>query len=104
MDKEIISYQKTASTITGVMLLIAILPLPYGYYILLRWAVCLSAIFSIWVFAGLGKKSWLLLMAIIALLFNPIVPVYLTKGTWVIIDLVAALLFFISIFKLKSQA
>jgi len=99
MDKEIINYRNTTSTITGVMLLIAILSLPYGYYILLRWVVCLSAIFSAWVFLGLGKKFWLLLMAIIALLFNPIVPVHLTKGIWVIIDFIVAILFFTSIKK-----
>ena len=94
MEKEII---KTASVITGVMLLIAILPLSYGYYTLLRWVVCLSAILSAWAFKELGKRSWLLLMAIIALLFNPIAPVYLDKGTWVVIDFIVAILFFNSI-------
>ncbi len=103
MDKEIINYQKTASTITGVMLLIAILPLPYGYYILLRWVVCFSAIFSAWIALGLSKKAWLFLMAIIALLFNPIFPINLTKGIWVIIDFIVAILFFVSITKIKQS-
>lgn len=95
--KEAIQNKNTASKISAVILLIAILPLPYGYYTLLRWVVCLSAIFSAWVFGGLEKKSWLFLMTVIALLFNPIAPVHLDKGTWVIIDFIVAILFLTSI-------
>jgi len=101
MDKEIINYKNTASKISAVMLLIAILPLPYGYYTLLRWVVCISAVFSAWVSKELEKKSWLVLMAIIALLFNPIAPIHLDKGTWVVIDFIVAILFFVSITKIK---
>ena len=97
MDKEIINNKNTASKISAVMLLIAILPLPYGYYTLLRWVVCISAIFSVWVANESRKKFWLFLMAIIALLFNPIVPIHLDKGTWVVIDFIVAILFFTSI-------
>lgn len=98
--KEVIQNKNTASKISTIMLLIAILPLPYGYYTLLRWIVCFSAIFSAWVANELGKRPWLFLMAIIALLFNPIVPVFLNKGAWVIIDFIVAILFFISISKI----
>ena len=103
INEDLINYKNTASKISAVMLLIAILPLPYGYYILLRWVVCISAIFSAWVANELGKKSWLFLMAIIALLFNPLVPIHLDKGTWVIIDFIAAILFLVSIFKIKPK-
>ena len=102
MEKEIIDNKNTASKISAVMLLIAILPLPYGYYILLRWIVSISAIFSAWVANELGKKSWLFLMTIIALLFNPVAPVHLNKGTWTVIDLIVAILFFASINKIKQ--
>ena len=95
-NKDLIRNKNTASKISAIMLLIAILPLPYGYYILLRWVVCISAIFSAWVANELKKKSWLFLMAIIALLFNPIFPVFLDKGTWVVIDFIVATLFFSS--------
>ncbi len=98
--KESIQNKNTVSKISAVILLIAILPLPYGYYILLRWIVSISAIFSAWVANELGKKSWLFLMAIIALLFNPLIPIHLNKGAWVLIDLIVAILFFISIKKI----
>jgi len=103
MDREIIKYKNIASVISVVLLLLAIPAIwPYGYYILLRWIVTASAIFLIWIAYDLKKTFWLFLMGIVAILFNPIIPVYLDKGTWVIIDFVVAVLFLIAVFKLKK--
>lgn len=101
MDKEIIQYKNIASIASIVMLLLAIPDLPYGYYTLLRWVVTASAIFLVYVAYQLGKKFWLFSMVIIALLFNPIFPIHLDKGTWVIIDFAVAIFFLISIFGIK---
>ena len=104
MNKEIIKYKNIVSIISIVILLLAIPPIwPYGYYILLRWVVTASAIFLVWIAYNLKKTFWLFLMGIIALLFNPIVPIHLNKETWVIIDLIVATLFFVSIFKIKAK-
>lgn len=102
MDKEIIKYKNIVSIISIIMLLLAIPAIwPYGYYILLRWVIATGAIFLIWVAYNLKKTFWLFLMGIIALLFNPIAPIHLNKETWIVIDLIVATLFFVSIFKLK---
>lgn len=39
----------------------------------------------------------------IAILVNPIIPVHLTKDIWVIIDLIVAILFIVSIFTIKPK-
>ncbi len=102
MDKEIIQYKNIASVIAIVMLLLAIPDIwPYGYYVVLRWVVVASALFLIWVSYEFKKQLWLVLMAMTAILFNPIVPIHLNKETWVIIDFVVAVLFLISIFGIK---
>jgi len=102
MDKEIIRYKDIVSVIVIVMLLLAIPDIwPYGYYIVLRWVVAASALFLIWVSYELKKQFWLVPMAMVAILFNPIVPIHLDKETWTIIDFVVAILFLVSIFKLK---
>ena len=102
MNKEIIKYKNIVSIISIVMLLLAILPIwPYGYYILLRWVVTASAIFLVWIAYNLKKTFWLFLMGIIALLFNPIAPIHLDKETWIVIDLIVATIFLVSIFKIK---
>ncbi len=105
MDKEIIRYKNIASIIAILMLLLAVPEgiWPYGYYVLLRWIVTASAVFLIWVAYSLQNKGWLWLMAAIAILFNPIIPIYLNKEMWVVIDFIVAILFLVSIFKLKSK-
>ena len=77
------------------MLILALASLPYGYYTLLRIVVCLCAFLiahgsyskergSIWapVFVGVG------------LLFNPIIPVHLSRSIWATIDIACAAIFF----------
>lgn len=104
MEKELIKNKNIASIISIIFLLLAIPAIwPYGYYILLRWIVTASAIFLIWVAYDSKKTFWLFLMGIVAILFNPIIPVHLDKGTWVIIDLVVAIVFLVSIFKIRSK-
>ena len=76
---------------------------PYGYYQLLRWLVSGTAIFILYAILKLEKKIWTWIMAIIAILFNPIVPINLMKGTWIAIDLIVAIVFIISLFKIKEK-
>lgn len=102
MDKETIKYKNIASVIAIIMLLLAIPTFwPYGYYILLRWVIALGALFLVWVAYNLKKTFWVFLMGIVAILFNPIIPIHLDKEIWVIIDFIVAILFLVSIFKIK---
>lgn len=103
MNEEIIKYKNITSVISVILLLLAIPAIwPYGYYILLRWIVALSAVFLLWLAYNLKKTFWLFSMGIVAILFNPIIPVHLDKETWVIIDFLVAILFLTSVFRLKS--
>lgn len=87
---------------SAVMLLGAIAPLPYGYYQLLRWVICGVAIFTA-VSAYRWGKTWATwLFGVVAALFNPIVPIHLTREIWQPIDLAAALLFGLSILFLSK--
>ncbi len=73
--------------LTAIALFIALAPMPYGYYTLLKimacgvfaWAAYISysnkLTIQLWLFAGL------------ALLFNPIIPIYLSKELWMPIDI-----------------
>ena len=73
------------------MLAVAVLPLPYGYYQLLRLVV--TGVFA-WAAVVAFQRSSAghgFGFAVLALLFNPLLPVYLSKALWVPIDLGAAL-------------
>lgn len=94
---------KTPITISIVMLLLAILPMPYGYYILLRLIVCGTTIYLTWLAKTIDRKGWMWTMGFIALLFNPLILIPLDRATWSLIDLVVAVTFFVSMFKLKIR-
>jgi hypothetical protein len=74
-------------------LVIAVPPIwPYGYYVLLRLVVTAVATFAIVVLRR-GGVADLVGLAVVALLFNPIIPVHLPKLAWVPIDLGVAAYF-----------
>ncbi len=76
-------------------LLLAVLPLPYGFYILLRWIVLGFSLYLAYRYSGNAAKmtGWALTYLLIAVLWNPIMPVELGKESWFIPDLVAAAIF-----------
>lgn len=66
--------------------LIAILPLPYAYYELLRPAISLGIIYLLiknWDGLDADNKA---ISIIIAIAFNPIFPIHLAKAVWVFVD------------------
>ena len=85
--------------ISIVMLFLAFLHMPHGYYTLMRLVVCGTAIYGAYKANKLNKQGWMWLMGLVALLFNPIVPISFHKATWRIIDFVVALLFITFLFK-----
>lgn len=98
-----VNYTKTENSIfgiTGLLLLLAILNLPYGYYTFLRIIVTLSSIYLLVI-----RKTELIIVGIlIAIIFNPILPIHLTKEIWVLIDTIFGIFFLIFWWKnLKSQ-
>lgn len=102
--KENIKLKTTLTVISIIALLLAIPSIwPYGYYQLLRWLVAGTAVFIIYIASKLEKRIWIWIMIIIAILFNPIVPIHLVKETWAVIDFIAAIVFFVSIFKIKNS-
>lgn len=98
------SYLKPLLVLAGVMLLLAIPPVwPYAYYQLMRIVVCIAAVFGAYVAFKHKRSAWVWVLAAIAVLFNPLAPIHLDKETWVIPDLVAAILMFIASRKLKHH-
>ena len=94
---------KTARYVVSVMLLIAITDLPYGYYTALRIIVTIVAGITAYIAFEQDDEIWVLLFGGITILFNPIIPIYFDKDTWVLIDIVAAILFGLSTFTVNSK-
>jgi hypothetical protein len=77
----------------GVLVAIAMLALavigrwPYDFFMLLRWVVCAACIAAMSVQRRGRKQAWTLVLVGLAVLFNPVIPVYLSRSTWRILDL-----------------
>jgi len=80
-----------------IMLFGAIAEWPYGYYILLRWITCITSILV--VLQAFEKDiDWVkVLFIIIAILFNPLAPIHLSRSTWIPLDIVTAILLIFAI-------
>lgn len=77
--------------IIAVILFISIADLPYGFYTFMRIVVpLLSAIYLFFAYMMNEEFSLMLIPNIlIVILWNPVLPVYMDKDTWVIIDAIA---------------
>lgn len=82
--------------IAALLLVVAVGDHPYGYYTFLRWATTCAAIWLAVIASQNNKESWLLFLIPTALLFNPLVPVFLTKETWTPINLLVAVGMFLT--------
>jgi hypothetical protein len=74
--------------------------MPYDYFTLLRLAN--FTIFGILCYKVRNKnESWMLILGGLALLFNPLFPVHLSKSVWTILDIATILV--VIIFFVKSK-
>jgi hypothetical protein len=95
---------KLICILCAITLVIALFKLPIGYYTFLRIAVTMGAITIL--LKEIQKDVNLIGIGfiVIAIVFNPILPIYLyQKAIWMPIDTVAASLFLIYGFKQKQQ-
>ena len=79
--------------IAAIMLVAALADWPYGYYQLLRFVTCGVAAYIAYL-AYQRQKMWAAwLFGLIAVLFNPLIPVHLNREAWAIIDCTCAMVF-----------
>jgi len=80
--------------IVAVLLLIALLPLPYFYYQLLRIVVTIVAAIYAYSFYEDNQMPNAITFGVIVLIWNPIFPIYLDKSVWLILDSIGAVIFY----------
>ena len=90
--------------IISVLLFLAIIDLPIGYYTFLRILVTIGAVGIIISEIENGATFWVITFGVITILFNPVIPIYLNdKSAWIPIDIITAVLFLIKSFTLNNQ-
>jgi len=92
-------------TIAAVMLLWALNPEnPYGYYIVLRWVCC--AVFAYLATKAFAqeKEGWVWVLGITPVVYNPIVPIHLTREIWSVVNIATIIMATLFVFVRKPEA
>jgi hypothetical protein len=84
------------------LLILALKSQPYNYYILLRWTVFLVGMYNIYISFQNEDNIYVFLFALIVIIFNPVLPFYLKRSVWQVIDIIAAGIFLIRSFNFKE--
>lgn len=92
--------------IPAALLLLALADMPSGYYVLMRIIVCVAS--AIVAYGSYKRENSLngsaILFGLMAILFNPIIPIYLyDREIWMPIDIIGAIIFVIKGFVFKNS-
>lgn len=97
-----LSTLEKVSLILAIALIVSLLPLPYGFYSLLRLATTVIAGCWAYRFYRLHKISLSITAGAIALLFQPFFKITLDRFTWNIVDVILACIIFFFIMRHNS--
>lgn len=97
------SFAPWLGLIGGGLSLLAMANMPYGYYTFNRVAVTAVAVILCVIAVRADAPGWLFLLAPIAVLWNPAIPIHLDRGTWAPLNFIAALVFLGSGFMLARR-
>lgn len=90
------SVNQTLVIIAAILLIIGCFRLPIGYYTFLRIVVCIVAVIFLFYPKSKSITYRHIINGLVAILFYPIIPIYLhSKTAWVVIDAVVAVWFIV---------
>lgn len=92
--------------IPAALLLLAMADMPSGYYVFMRIVVCLVS--TIIAYGSYKEHDSLnggaILFGLMAIIFNPIIPVYLyDREIWMPIDIIGAIIFVVKGLRVRNQ-
>lgn len=95
ISSEQADYRILFSKIVIIGLLLAVVPVwPYFLYQFLKFMIFGAAAHSVYLYHKEKNKEWMIIMIVVAIIFNPINPLYFGHFLWSVVDLIVALLFF----------
>lgn len=93
---------KAPLLIACLLLLTAVLPMPYSYYQLLRIAMTIVAGIMAYDLFETNKKFLFGVFVVIAVLYNPIIVIHLDRAIWTPINIFTAVFFAVFAFVNKT--
>ncbi len=99
-----ISLLETATLLTSVLLLLCLMPMPFGYYSLVRLVV--AVVCGCWCYQFYASKQLplLVLSLFVLILFQPVLKITMDRLTWNTVDVIVAVSFLLLVcYKLKIK-
>ena len=94
---------KYIKLILAALFLLCLADMPYGFYTLVRFVAMIA--FAVFAYSYYEKKDNKLAIAFLSLavLFQPLLPIYLGRTLWNIVDVIVAVFLIILFFKENSH-
>ena len=86
------------------LLVLGVMPLPYGYYTLLRIIATGAFVWAAIAAHQKGERTLPWVFALAAVLYNPVIPVFLAKPVWMVLNLVIAALLYLNRDKITEDS
>lgn len=83
----------------AVGLLVCLLPMPYGYFVLVRFAAMIVFGIMAYKYYEERKEKLALFFGVMALLFQPIIKISLGRTMWNVVDVVLAIVLLVMCYK-----
>jgi len=90
--------------ILAALLLLCLAPMPYGYYQLVRLVAMVAFAILAYAYWEKEQKELAITFGVLCLLFQPFFKIALGRGTWNVVDVIAAILLIVLHFKNKEKA
>ncbi|MBM2813471.1 MAG: hypothetical protein HW421_233 [Ignavibacteria bacterium] len=87
-----------ARIIVAILIALAFLKLPYGYYTLLKFITSIVLVFGLILYLSSKKIYWVAIFGLFALIYNPVFPLHLGRDIWEIINILTIAVIIISFF------
>lgn len=94
---------KYVKLVLSTLFLLCLAPMPYGFYSLIRFVAMIA--FAVFAYSYYEKKDNKLAIVFLSLavLFQPLLPIYLGRVLWNIVDVIVAVFLIILFFKENSH-
>ncbi len=87
--------QQKIQIVGAIILLLCILPMPYGFYMIVRVATTIIAGYLAYNYYNKKKQQLAITFLVIALLFQPFIKFALGREIWLVVDIIVAILLLI---------
>jgi len=92
-----------AVLLSTILVVLGLYKLPYSFFMLLRIVLCITAAIGVKRARDTTHNNWVWVYAILAVLYNPVLPVRLgDKSSWVLLNGITVVIFWVGLFKFEN--